>query len=178
MKKIVLLISVVCLVAGCDRPGKSSRAVGLPNPVRECSAQEVLEKTGFKFNIPQGGEDVHYSVIGGTLAQMNFVWSGCDCIARAKATGSVELEDISGYYYNWEKITEETVGWCKAQAKYLTTEMGNVIAVCNWIDVVPGVVYSFSMDIPGLGPGDIDDIRRLCLKLSNETWIPLQGDVE
>lgn len=181
MKKIVcLLLGALCFVS-CAKPAKksvNSRLVGMPNPVRECSREEVLSQTGFTFKVPQQAEDVHFSVIGGKLAQMNFVWSGCDCTCRIKASEGVELEDISGYWYNWEKVTDEKIGWCKAVAKYLTTEKGNVVAVCNWIDVVPGIVYSFSMDIPGLGPGDIDDIRRLCLKLSEECWVPAQGDVE
>lgn len=180
MRKYLFFIVALC-VAICfklQKNRKSDFKCGLPNPVRECSAEEVLEKTGFSFKVPSEAEDVHYSVIAGNLAQMNFVWSGCDCTARIKAAEGVELEDISGCWYNWEKVSDEKIGWCKAVAKYLTTEKGNVVAVCSWIDAVPGIVYSFSMDIPGLGPGDIDDIRRLCLKLAEETWVPAQGDVE
>ncbi|MBR5672019.1 MAG: hypothetical protein IKX02_01090, partial [Spirochaetales bacterium] len=89
----------------------------MPNPVVESSFEEIQEKLGITFGIPKDAENIYYSIIAGDLAQMDFIWQEAECTARIKASTSTELEDISGFYYEWDKEIELPVGYNSATAR-------------------------------------------------------------
>lgn len=90
--------------------------IGMLNPVRDSTAQDILNTFGVKFVLPDGTENVRYSVIGGTLAQVDFTWNGDECTVRAEPSGETSLKDISGFYYNWKNSAEVKVGYNTAKA--------------------------------------------------------------
>ena len=67
----------------------------LPNPILEYgSAEELWAALGFGVEAPAEAEEVRYSAISGTIAQVNFTRSGKDyCLRAAEMT-----EDFSGLY--------------------------------------------------------------------------------
>lgn len=178
MKKIflVLLCCSFSLFFSCHRVEKNTKSIGMANPVKDCTPEYLLEAMGVSFNEPAESQEILYSSISDSIAQMRFNWKGCNCIARIKS--SDKMDDISGCYYDWEKEIQTKIGWCDAVIKYAVIQDGNIVAVCNWYDVVPGLLYSFSMVVPGIGPGDVSDVAELVQDLATQTYVITQHEVE
>ena len=163
MKKIFfLLILFSLLLAGCRK-----NQVEMPNPIVESSFEEIQQKLGITFGIPKDAENIYYSIIAGNLAQADFTWQGADCTARIKPSTSTELEDISGYYYEWDNELEIPVGYNSATARWSVIE-DQTIGICIWQDIVPGLTYCVSMR-------NNATLENLFI-LANAVFIPLQGD--
>ena len=139
----------------------------MPNPVVESSFEEIQEKLGITFGIPKDAENIYYSIIAGDLAQMDFTWQEAECTARIKASTSTELEDISGFYYEWDKEIELPVGYNSATARWIESD-GETIGICIWQDIVPGLTYAVSMRKNAT-------LENLFI-LANAVYIPVQGD--
>ena len=114
MKKLLVLSAAVCCVlalAACTvkNPQESGDISQIPNPVHECTAEELAEKTGITLNVPITAVDVTYSYIDGDkepLAQVSFVYQGQTYTYRGQKTQTVQ--DISGMYYEWTKTTNDS----------------------------------------------------------------------
>ena len=69
MKNTVLVIIALALCAscvfGCQAP--ASQEAGLPNPMVESNPEEILQKLGVEFLVPEGAEDVRYFIISGKM---------------------------------------------------------------------------------------------------------------
>lgn len=136
-------------LASCSGKNKTAdkapakQTVGLPNPIHESSAEEIAEQLSLKFAVPDGANDVHYSIIAENLAQMDFIWNEAECTARIKR--DAESEDISGFYYNWSNETPCTVGENAGIAKWQITEVGEVVGICLWQNKASNLTYSVSM---------------------------------
>ncbi len=150
MKKTLILISIFMMtLASCSGKNKTAdkapakQTVGLPNPIHESSAEEIAEQLSLKFAVPDGANDVHYSIIAENLAQMDFIWNEAECTARIKR--DAESEDISGFYYNWSNETPCTVGENAGIAKWQITEVGEVVGICLWQNKASNLTYSVSM---------------------------------
>ena len=149
MKKTLILISIfMIMLVGCF--GKktavnitANKTVGLPNPVQESTTEEITERLNVKFAIPDDAKNIRYSIIAGNLAQMDFIWNEAECTARIKR--DAELEDISGFYYNWSNETPCTVGENAGIAKWQITEVGEVVGICLWQNKTSNLTYSVSM---------------------------------
>lgn len=139
----------------------------MPNPVVESTFEEIQQKLGITFGIPKDAENIYYSIIAGDLAQMDFIWQETECTARIKPSTSTELEDISGFYYEWNKEIEIPVGYNTATARWIESD-GETIGICIWQDIVPGLTYSVSMRKNAT-------LENLFI-LANAVFIPLQGD--
>ena len=139
----------------------------MPNPVVESSFEEIQEKLGITFGIPKDAENIYYSIIAGDLAQMDFTWQEAECTARIKASTTTELEDISGFYYEWDKEIELPVGYNSATARWIEAD-GETIGICIWQDIVPGLTYAVSMR-------ENATLENLFI-LANAVYIPVQGD--
>ena len=122
MKKVSIVIAVILVLAlavvfvlrirgqsappaaetGAGQEAGAQTAVGLPNPIRESSAEELYELFGVELKAPEGAEDVRYSRIETEpqIGQMDFTRDGIDCSCRVSAGDA--LRDISGMYYEWE----------------------------------------------------------------------------
>ena len=163
MKRLFLLLLLpLLLFISCKQ-----KQVQMPNPVVESSFEEIQEKLGITFGLPKDAEDIYYSIIAGDLAQIDFIWQGAECTARIKASTSTELEDISGFYYKWEKEVELPVGYNSATARWFEGD-GETIGICIWQDIVPGLTYSVSMRKNAT-------LENLFI-LANAVYIPVQGD--
>ncbi|MBQ5999619.1 MAG: hypothetical protein IJL70_09150 [Treponema sp.] len=146
---------------------RSRQAIKIPNPMAVSSSEECLDVIGKTFAVPADADDVSWFSISGSLYQLSFNWRGIACTARMEKTSCAE--DISGIYYSWERITKENAGPYPGETKYVTVEDGNILAVCNFYDD-DGISCSLSMNVPGLGPGDTDDIRKLLINFAEDIW--------
>ena len=149
MKKALILISIfIMILVSCS--GKKSavnttanKTIGLPNPVQESTAEDIAKELNVKFAVPDGAKNIHYSIIAGKLAQMDFIWNEAECTARIKR--DAESEDISGFYYNWPNETPCTVGANAGIVKWQITEVGEVVGICLWQNKASNLTYSVSM---------------------------------
>lgn len=123
----------------------SSAVIGLPNPIKEVSNEEILNKFGYTFVIPQGVENVRYSTISNSLAQVNFTWKGANCNVRFEPTEEKSVKDISGFYYDWKNSANVKVGEISAKAKWTEDGEGNVVGICIWYDSATKSNRSVSM---------------------------------
>lgn len=163
MKRLFLLLLLLLpLFPSCRK-----NQVELPNPIVESSFEEIQQKLGITFGIPKDAENISYSIIAGDLAQADFTWQKADCTVRVKPSTSTELEDISGFYFEWDKEVQLPVGYNSATARWLEIE-GDTIGICIWQDIVPGITYSVSMNKNAT-------LENLFI-LANAVFIPLQGD--
>lgn len=139
MKKIiaVLLVLSVMFSAACAKKD-SPQSVGMPNPMREVSADEME----FYVNLPEGASDVRYFIIedgDSKMDQVTYTLDGRDFCYRMQSTKEVASYDMSGIYSkNW-KIEDAKVSYC--DAVFMTCSDGSVI---HWLDAVPGINYTLS----------------------------------
>lgn len=180
--KIVLVSSIIMSFVGCEKKSlvKDSAVsgaklnenrpvvIGMPNPIRESTAEDILNTLGVTFAVPEGAENVQYSVIGDSLAQMDFVWNNAECTARAEPSGETSLKDISGFYYNWKNSAELKVGYNEAKANWTKDENGNSVGICIWWDAAPGIMYSVSMK----SNANAENLK----KLANAVYVQMQGN--
>lgn len=157
--------------SGCKRVKVSAdnqeNLVGMPNPVKESSAEEILSSLGFIFNVPADAKDVSYSIISGTLAQAMFFWGDSDCVVRAEMTSALEPKDISGCYYDWQETSSAKIGYNDAAVKMFTSDSASV-GICIWVDKVPGIEYSVSMSPKAT--------KEKLAELANLVFVPMQGE--
>lgn len=117
MKKIFAIALAVCCVlalAACTVKKTEGNGEGaednnqIPNPIHECTAEELTEKTGITLNVPVTAVDAAYSYIDGDtpLAQVSFVYQGQEYTYRGQKTQTVQ--DISGMNYQWTKTTNDS----------------------------------------------------------------------
>lgn len=158
---------------------------GVPNPLEESSEEGLIEITGIDLPAPEGAENVEYFYyrIEPPLAEMRFTLNGTDAVLRGQPTdltsfplsGEEVLEsirngefpenaaDISGMYYSWDYYSSQNIKGCEAQC-FLQGDAG---IIC-WIDVVPGVAYSISMEYGAT--------EERLLEMANAAFVPLQGN--
>ena len=180
--KIVPISSIIMSFIGCEKKsvekdlavsgGRLNEnrpvVIGTPNPIRESTAEDILNTLGVTFAVPEGAENVQYSVIGDSLAQMDFVWNNVECTARAEPSGETSLKDISGFYYNWKNFAKLKVGYNEAKANWTKDENGNSVGICIWWDAAPGIMYSVSMK----SNANAENLK----KLANAVYVQMQGN--
>ncbi|MBQ5781576.1 MAG: hypothetical protein IIW10_06495 [Spirochaetaceae bacterium] len=141
--------------------------LALPNPVKQSSETELMDLLGMRFAVPMGAEDIHYSIVADKMAQMDFTYDGNQCVARIRS--SVQFEDISGFFYDWENEGPVRIGWCEGEVKY-NVEGDDVCGICLWWDATPGLMYSLGMRT-GATP-------ELLQQLAEEVYVATQGEVQ
>ena len=77
----------------------ASSAAEIPNPVVEVDGSADFSNLGFVITPYQGSEDIHYSIIGGTLEQIVFTLDSETYTYRAAET----TDDISGVYETFDE---------------------------------------------------------------------------
>ena len=142
MKKLCILLLAACCVlalAACvEKNGDSGDNSQIPNPVRECTAEELTAQTGITLNVPVTAVDVTYSYIEGDtpLAQVTYTYQGQVYTYRGQKTQTIQ--DISGMHYEWTRTTndsEDTPYTC------YFTDAGQGIALWH----TDGVSYTLGM---------------------------------
>lgn len=184
MKKylpIILALALTLSLAACSgvsAPAATEAPAGIPNPITEMTAQELLERTGISFTVPEGAESVVYSMIDmdgdAPIAQMQFTLNGSGCTARAQsaAVPEGELPDISGFYYEWTSTDTGAVGYNTATLHWNEGAEGYV----SWYDTVPGLLYSVSMTGGATKDALLDIAARSCPALQGEADGDVVGD--
>ena len=154
------LVLALSLLAGCGAqkepaaaPTAEGPAVGLPNPVRSSSPEEIAARFGVEMKAPDGAEELSWVIIEGDmpLAQLGFSLGGIAYnyrVAKAEA-----YEDISGMYYEWQEVSAEEGG---GSIRLIPGEAG----VYDRFDAEEGLVYSLSMG-HGASPEKLTETARL-----------------
>ena len=145
-KLLVILAATSLALAGCEDvnininitgTGATEDKIGLANPWEyDLTAEEVKERTGCEFIVPEGAYDVVFGInnIDG-LAEMNFTMDDVRYGARMKV--AEDYEDISGLFYEWDAEGVDEVGNVMADVRLYTPEN-----VCNVIWYDNGMMYS------------------------------------
>lgn len=135
------------------------------------TASQILRGTGLDVTVaPQEAQDITYNAFlldGLTVAETTFVLDGIRFSYRMAATTELleDFKDISGMKGPFEKISAGEVAWCRAKINYTEGGQGRII----WFDLVPGILYSMSMD-----HGASDEVL---LELANELFEPAQDTI-
>ena len=154
------LVLALSLLAGCGAqkapaaaPTAEEPAVGLPNPVKASSAEEIAARFGVEMKAPDGAEELSWTVIEGDmpLAQLGFSLGGIAYnyrVAKAEA-----YTDISGMYYEWAYEEPVEIGTCFGSISQAQQEDESWVERCLWYDADARLMYSLSVkaaDIDGL----------------------------
>lgn len=172
---------------------KEEHFAGMANPLHECAEGELVTVTGIGLEAPEGAKNVKYFYIdtgNNPISQVLFDLDGKSFCYRAQSTAVTSIEAfaegadpaeelgealsrcvnvgaaLSGMHYDW-KTAERTdvAGSRKAVMGYNDGKEGFI----SWLDVVPGVLYSLSVD-QGASGACLTEMAELC-------FVPLQGDV-
>lgn len=118
------------------------------NPVALLTTAETLvQKLGYSMAVvPDGAEKVSYKAIGYqdfTVGETSFVWDDVQYAYRMASTMKIEeyFADISDAVLFGEEYATEVL-WCPARITIDETGHGKIV----WFDVVPGLLYSLTMD--------------------------------
>ena len=111
-------------------------------------ASEILRATGLNVTVaPENAENITYNAFlldGLTVAETTFQINGITYAYRM--AGTIELldniTDISGLDGSFDVIAAGEVYWCRAKISFNDGGQGKII----WFDLVPGILYSLSMD--------------------------------
>jgi len=77
-------------------------SAGIANPIVEVTGTDDFVPLGLTITAPDDAEDARYSIISGTVAQIDFTYAGRTYTYRAAKT----VDDISGVYETFDPETE------------------------------------------------------------------------
>lgn len=195
MKKIVsLILAAVMMLALCAcGANKEQPSAGLPNPVHECSYDELLQATGIAIDAPEGAENVAYAYIDtqpAPISQVCFTLDGMNFCYRAQPTSYVSIyanvnedaasEDLAAALNDCTNIGAALAGmhyqWKCSGLYDLENGREAVFAFDEgkegfiaWLDIAPGVLYSLSVDSKAS--------QDVLINMAEQIFVPLQGDV-
>ena len=112
------------------------------------TASKILRATGLDVTVaPENAENITYDaflVNGLTVAETTFQINGVTYAYRMAGTMALleNFADISGLEGSFQRIAAGEVYWCKAKISYNDIGQGKIL----WFDLVPGILYSMSMD--------------------------------
>lgn len=192
MKKIlgiVMIIAMVFAFAGC---AKEEESVEVVNPVHECTQEELVQATGINLEAPNGSDTIQYRYYDGDnmIAEAEFTFNGVTYVYRAQSTDATDIKTgvdgtvvdadkladaakegnnigilLAGDYYEWDECKQ--MDFQGRDAIYVQVNDGP--AVMTWLDVVPGFVYSMSMDK--------DASEAQLVEMAESCFVPMQGEV-
>ncbi len=147
-------------------------SIGLANPWRDLTAEELQQVSGLTFGVPEGATDVIYRWLESEgLAEMQFSLGSDDCCARIQpaALREGELMNIADIYTPWDAEEETTVGTCYGTVSIARTGSEDRVVLCLWYDAAPGLMYSLSV-----GTTDPDGLDITAL--AEQVYVPVQGE--
>ncbi|MDL2237369.1 hypothetical protein LJC56_06025 [Christensenellaceae bacterium OttesenSCG-928-K19] len=141
MKKLSALLLAVCICAGIAACATKDPATeNLENPVVEVDSPEVIQKQLDIFIlVPEGAENVRYSIISDEIAQADFTLDGVEYTERIQKTET--LEDISGVYTTMEEEKDMMFSDYGYHIAYNADGDG----ISAWYDTLTGCSYSIYM---------------------------------
>ena len=135
------------------------------------TASQILRATGLNVAVaPADARNITYNAFlldGLTVAETTFELDGITYAYRMAATMELgeDFADISGISGTFAESIEDKVFWCRAKLHFDQGGQGKVV----WFDVVPGILYSLSMD-DGASEAAL-------LDLATELYVPAQEDI-
>ena len=134
------------------------------------TASQILRATGLNVTVaPEDAENITYNAFrldGLTVAETTFQIDGITYVYRMAATMELleNFADISGMDGPFDEIAAGEVYWCRAKLNFNEGGQGKIL----WFDLVPGILYSMSMDR--------DASREALLDMANGLFIPAQDN--
>lgn len=132
---------------------EKAKALGIANPWRQVTAEEMREMTGASFGLPQGVEWAEYFVMDAAgLSEMQFLLDGRRYIARIQETG-IYFTDISGMNFTWQSESAFNLAGCAGI--YKTAQDEEKVHLLLWHDAASGTMYSLAVQANDLSEPDL-----------------------
>lgn len=134
------------------------------------TAQSLLETLGYGVaEAPEEAENILYNAFAldrFAVGETAFTLDGVHYSYRMAQTWEISknFADISGMDGSFQNEAAVEIAWCPARLYYDDGGAGKVV----WFDVVPGLLYSLSMDR--------DASEEALLAMANQLFDPAQGD--
>ena len=134
------------------------------------TASQILRGTGLDVTVaPQNSENITYNAFlldELTVAETTFQIDGITYAYRMASTMELleNFADISGLNGSFEQVAAGEVFWCRAKLSYNDGGQGKIL----WFDLVPGILYSMSMDSSAS--------EEALLEMANSLFEPLQDN--
>lgn len=134
------------------------------------TASQILRATGLDVTVaPENADNITYNAFrldGLTVAETTFRINGITYAYRMAGTTELldDFKDISGVDGPFDQIAAGEVFWCRAKINFNEGQQGKII----WFDVVPGILYSLSMDK--------DASEEALVDIANALFVPAQED--
>ena len=112
------------------------------------TAMDIVSNLGYNVNVsPDNATDITYDAFllnELTVAETTFIFDGTRYAYRMAATSEIseDFADISGTGTEYNTQLTAKVGWCPAKLYFNENGEGKII----WFDIVPGLLYSLSME--------------------------------
>lgn len=161
---VLIVLAMLTALAACGTK-QEAPAAQIANPMKEVTAEEMVQAVGIPLYAPGYAENIRYSTIttGDTvIGQMDFTLDGKAYTYRT-TSAQLDATELSGIYFNAATETYAEVSY--AEGKFLTE--GNT-SVLFWEDKVPGVRYSLS--------STECENPIVLLEIAKDTFVPLQGE--
>ena len=135
------------------------------------TASQILRATGLNVAVaPPDARNITYNAFlleGLTVAETTFELDGVTYAYRMAATMELgeDFADISGIDRPFAESIEGQVLWCSAKLRFNEGGQGRIV----WFDVVPGILYSLSMDSGAS--------EAALLDLATELFVPAQEEI-
>ena len=140
MKKTLCILLALAL---CLFGAAVAETTAIANPWVDATAGDIAEAIGAAFGIPEGAENVEYSLLPDEgLAEMRFTLDDMTYVARIQP--AEEFTDISGMYYEWEADAPFSVAGFEGLDQR-ATDGEETVELCQWFDAPSGLVYSLSV---------------------------------
>ena len=147
---VLLLCLMLCL------SGAALAEATLANPWVEAAPEDIAEAIGAAFGIPEGAEDISYSLMPDAgLAEMRFAQDGREYVARIQPAEA--FTDISGLFYEWEAEAPFQLADMEGLERR-TVDGDQTIDSALWFDEPMGFMYALYTSAPDLDDFDISAV--------------------
>ena len=132
------------------------------------TASQILRATGLDVTVaPDNAENITYNAFrldGLTVAETTFQIDGITYAYRMAGTTELleNFADISGLEDSFHQIAAGEVLWCRAKMNFDEGGQGKIL----WFDLVPGILYSMTMDSGAS--------EEALLDMANSLFVPAQ----
>ena len=105
---LAIAVVGISVVPKLVSPPVESSGVEIPNPFMTVnSADDFEQKLNFRTDAPAGSEDIAYSILDGSIAQVDFIYGGKGyCLRASKQSG--DFSGINGTLIKSDKIDAQT----------------------------------------------------------------------
>ncbi len=136
------------------------------------TAKDILKELGYDICVaPKDASNITYNAFllnTLTVAETSFLLHNTPCSYRMASTPDIseDFADISGTGTNYSHSVSTELGWCPAKLYYEENGYGKII----WFDIVPGLLYSLSMET--------NASEEALLSLAKELFVPAQDKAD